>query len=104
MGIVWRRRISSSMLKAVSLLAPNAEPFYQAVVRRLALKTGLALDWCEAGTWQERADMLYAGEAHVGFLCGLLYVRRQARLRLLGAPVLAAPRYQDSPIYFTDVV
>jgi phosphonate transport system substrate-binding protein len=53
-------------------------------------------------------DEFAAGEADVGFLCGLPYVElvRQPRppVELLAAPVLAGERYGGRPIYFSDVI
>ena len=54
--------------------------------------------------WQERERMLVAGQAHLGWICGLPYVRLAGVLEPLAAPVMAAPRYQNRPVYFSDVV
>ena len=52
--------------------------------------------------------MLDDGRVHVGFLCGWPYSERFDRperpIELLCAPVMAPPRYQGRPIYFTDVI
>ena len=52
--------------------------------------------------------MLDAGEIEVAWICGLPYVRRADRpgcaVELLAAPVMQAPRYQDRPVYFSDVL
>ncbi|GCF07430.1 PhnD/SsuA/transferrin family substrate-binding protein [Dictyobacter arantiisoli] len=51
---------------------------------------------------------LQSGQADIGFLCGLLYTRIQATgehpVELLAAPVLQGARYQERPIYFSDVI
>jgi ABC-type phosphate/phosphonate transport system substrate-binding protein len=48
------------------------------------------------------------GLADVGFVCGLEYVRLSAKddkpVELLAAPVLHNERYQQRPIYYSDVV
>lgn len=48
------------------------------------------------------------GEADIGFLCGLQYVRIvrdvPGSLELLGAPILEGVRYRQQPIYYSDVV
>jgi phosphonate transport system substrate-binding protein len=53
-------------------------------------------------------DQFAAGEADIGFLCGLPYVElaRQPRppIELLAAPVLKGARYGGRPIYFSDVI
>jgi phosphonate transport system substrate-binding protein len=52
--------------------------------------------------------MLDDGRVHVAFICGWSYTQRHDRperpVDVLCAPVMAAPRYEDRPIYFTDVV
>ena len=46
--------------------------------------------------------------ADIGFLCGLLYVHAMQKpdcpFELLVAPVLQGPRYQQRPIYYSDVI
>lgn len=48
------------------------------------------------------------GQIDVGFVCGLMYVRMtdwsDCPVELLAAPVLCGERYQEQPIYFSDVV
>ncbi len=62
------------------------------------LHVGQSLE--EFAPGQRRAD--------VGFLCGLLYVHAKRQptcpFELLVAPVLQGTRYQQRPIYFSDVV
>lgn len=58
-------------------------------------------------TWRQREALLDRGELHGAFVCGWHYAARLGgprELRLVGAPVLAAPRYRDRPIYFSDIV
>src|SRR6266567_701857 len=49
-----------------------------------------------------------SGQADVGFLCGLRYVRlmqwEDCPVELLAAPVLQPERYANRPIYFSDVI
>jgi ABC-type phosphate/phosphonate transport system substrate-binding protein len=53
-------------------------------------------------------DQLRDGSVDLAFLCGLPYVRlcreRPGMLRPVAAPVLAETRYQDRPVYFSDVI
>lgn len=48
------------------------------------------------------------GLVDVGFICGLMYVRMtdwfDCPVELLAAPVLRGKRYQQKPIYFSDVI
>lgn len=91
-----------------SSMAPNAVAGHAAITQWLSNATGIRLDFMEEGTWDQREALLYQGSVHIGFICGLPYVRQadapNPPLRLLGAPVMAARRYQDRPIYFSDVV
>jgi phosphonate transport system substrate-binding protein len=48
------------------------------------------------------------GQADIGFVCGLEYVRLSAKddkpVDLLAAPILYRERYQQRPIYYSDVI
>lgn len=58
--------------------------------------------------WQERERLLDMGQIQVGWICGLPYVRKADQplptVALLAAPVMRGERYQNQPIYFSDVV
>ena len=58
--------------------------------------------------WQERERLIDAAEIDLAWICGLPYIvradRRQSGLNLLAAPVMLGERYQDLPIYFSDVI
>ena len=58
--------------------------------------------------WQERERRLDAGEINVCWICCLPYIRKIAKpspmIELLAAPVMQGERYQNRPIYFSDVV
>jgi phosphonate transport system substrate-binding protein len=88
--------------------APIAEPMCADVVRYLADRLQIAARFIADVTWQEREQMLDEGRVDVGWICGAPYVRKvdeqRASIELLAAPVYAAPRYQNRPIYFSDVV
>ncbi|MEW6280080.1 MAG: PhnD/SsuA/transferrin family substrate-binding protein [Candidatus Eremiobacterota bacterium] len=96
------------MLTAVSILSDNHSDAYRAVSQYVGRRLGIPVDFCQRVPWQEREAMLYRGQAHFGFLCGLPYVRQARRqdppLELLAAPVMRGERYQGEPIYFSDVI
>lgn len=52
--------------------------------------------------------MVNSGQIQVVFTCGLPYVRKAdlkpPLLHLMAAPVMAAPRYQNQPVYFSDII
>ena len=95
-------------LKFASFLGDNAFGFYSRVVDYVAETTGLAAEMVRGLTPEEQDRRVNAGEIQAVFTCGLPYVRKADLVpplfRLLAAPVMAAPRYQDQPVYFSDVI
>jgi len=96
------------MLTLASYLAENAQPTYERIAAWLAGRLGEPATLLGGVAWEERLAMLDDGRVHVAFICGWPYTQRHDRpersVDLLCAPVMAAPRYEDRPIYFTDVV
>lgn len=96
------------MLTLASYLAENAQPTYERIAAWLAARLGEPATLLGGVAWEERLAMLDDGRVHVAFICGWPYTQRHDRpersVDLLCAPVMAAPRYEDRPIYFTDVV
>lgn len=86
------------------MLSENHARAYREVVAGLSRATGHAIRLEEDVPWQRRQEQLFAGQAHLGFVCGLPYVREARELDLLGAPVMVGARYQGRAIYFSDVV
>lgn len=82
----------------VSVLSPLYSDDYRAIAERLGVEYRDDVDW------RERQRMLLDGRAHLAFLCGLPYTRESRRLTLLAAPVFKGARYENKPIYFSDVV
>ena len=89
-------------------MADNAEPFAYAVAQALGRAMGVPVDFVVDHPWPQREQMLYDGEVHVAWLCGLPYVREtdrfDPRIDLLAAPVMRRARYGAKPVYFTDLV
>ena len=95
------------MLTVASYLAENARPVHQQITEWVGRRLGEPATLL-AGPWEERLRRLDGGEVQLGFICGWPYSQRFDRpdrpIELLCAPVMAAPRYQGRPIYFTDVI
>ena len=89
-------------------MADNAEPFAKAVAQALGRAIGVPVEFVVDHPWPQREQMLYDGEVHVAWLCGLPYVREadrcDPRIELLAAPVMRPARYGAQPVYFTDVM
>jgi phosphonate transport system substrate-binding protein len=95
-------------LKLTSCLAANTDRACSAVADYLSDRLHVRAEFVDDISWQERERLLDAGEIHVGWVCGLLYVSMVSQptcpLQLLAAPVMSDDRYQGSPVYYSDVV
>ena len=91
-------------VRLVTLLSPLLYETYEYIARYLGERLDLATS-LHAGC---ELTELTRGEAELGFLCGLLYIhlRRASScpFELLAAPVLLGERYQNAPLYFSDMV
>ncbi len=91
-----------------SLMAENMEFVVDAIVGYIGDRLGVTTEFIHDVPWQRREWLLDAGQIHVAWICGLPYVRKadlaDHPIELLAAPVMKAPRYEDRPIYFSDVV
>jgi phosphonate transport system substrate-binding protein len=96
------------VLRLTSIQSPNADYVCEMIAGYVSTRLGLPAAFVRDIPWQERERLLDAGRIHVGWICGLPYVWKADQPRpaveLLVAPVMRAPRYQDRPIYFSDVV
>jgi phosphonate transport system substrate-binding protein len=96
------------MLTLASFLSENVRPTYERIAAYLTRRLGEPAALLGAVAWDERLRMLDAGHIDVAFMCGLPYSQRRDRpdppVELLCAPVMAAPRYQGRPVYYTDVI
>jgi phosphonate transport system substrate-binding protein len=105
-------------LKITTCLAANTEPVGRAVADYLADRLQMSVRFVDDIPWQERERGLDQGQIHIGWICGLLYVwkymersRHSHRsnhphrlVELLAAPVMCGKRYEDQPVYFSDVI
>lgn len=95
-------------LKLVSYLAPNWFWFYKAVAAYLerVLKTETQIISGEGDPLLEL--MRSPDQFDLAFICGLPFIRYcqmvPNRLQAVVAPVMRSPRYQNRPIYFSDII
>lgn len=96
------------LIRVTSIQAPNADPICRRISKYLGERLGIPSEYIEMASWQERERLLDAGEVQVGWICGLPYIwkadRERSQIELLAAPVMQAERYQDRPVYFSDVI
>jgi phosphonate transport system substrate-binding protein len=91
-------------IRFATFLAPNMVGVYQFVADYVEQEVGVRTELTVGSSF----DQFAAGEADVGFICGLPYVHlaREPRppVQLLAAPLLQGIRYEGRPIYFSDVI
>jgi phosphonate transport system substrate-binding protein len=96
------------LLKIASCMAENTEPFCRALARYIQNEIGMDTEYVGGIPWQERERMFDAGEIQVLWLCGLPYVHKAelfcTQVELMAVPVPIGRRYENRPVYFSDVV
>ncbi len=82
-------------------MAGYADPLMRAIANRLDMA------WVD-GPSEARLLGLRGGDVAAGWVCGLLHAEQPAAapgpMRAVVAPVMAANRYADRPIYYGDVI
>jgi phosphonate transport system substrate-binding protein len=95
-------------LRLVNLQSEVTAPFLAAVAAWLSAHAGFPVAFYDDGDWTDRREALMRGEAALGLWCGLPYALEAEspapRVVAIAAPVMAAPRYEDTPVYFSDVI
>lgn len=95
-------------LTLTSCMAPRMDGFCAALAHYLGDQLQLTITCVTDIPWQERERQFDAGAIDICWICGLPYVWKADRghppLALLAAPVMAGVRYQQRPVYFSDIV
>ena len=95
-------------IKVTSIQSENADYTCQQITRYLGDQLGILTEFVNDVSWPEREQLLDTGQVHVGWICGLPYVwkveQEPSPIELVAAPVMQHPRYQQRPIYFSDVI
>lgn len=97
-----------NQLTIASYLAPNWFWFYQAIAaaidRALPTQTHLSAHPCDP----LHDPALLNSEIDLAFICGLPFIRHYqafpGQYEAIAAPVMRSPRYQNRPVYFSDVI
>lgn len=91
-------------IRFASFLAPNMFPVYQFIADYAGERLGVPTELFTGASF----DQFASGEADIGFICGLPYVKlarlNPAPVEPLVAPVLQGQRFGGLPIYFSDVI
>jgi phosphonate transport system substrate-binding protein len=93
----------NTKVRITTFLAPNMLPVYQLIATHLSRTLNYPIELVVGSSYGE----VYQSE--FSFICGLPYVlrtppRQPARIQAIVAPVLQGERYQNKPIYFSDVI
>lgn len=95
-------------LTFTSCQAPIADNLCREIIGWLSAQLEEPVTFIADIHWTERERQFDAGHIDVAWICGAPYVwkvdRAETNLELLAAPVAAAARYQDQPVYFSDVL
>src|SRR4051812_26515667 len=90
------------LLRFGTFLAPAMYPVYEYITHHVGRKLGVAAELSVGDDYAALADF------DVSFVCGLAYIELCGPGKLplvpLAAPVLEGRRYDDRPIYFSDVI
>ncbi len=96
--------MTMDILRFATYLAPNIYETYAFIARYVGEKIGQPAKL----TVGQSFDAFARGQVDVGFLCGLPYTQLADSpdhpIELLAAPILYGERYQQRPIYFSDVI
>ena len=98
----------SNPLQLVSYLAPNMFGFYKAVGASLSQVLGIDTQVVQSQYDPLEDPMMLEDRLDLAFICGLPFARRHrvisSQLQAFVAPVMQASRYENRPIYFSDLI
>ncbi len=96
--------MTNQMLRVVTFLAPNMQPIYEFTVAYVSQQLNYPMELVVGSSYAALHG------ADFTFICGLPYVLRTAPrqnpspITAIVAPILQGDRYQNEPIYFSDVI
>ena len=95
-------------LSFTSIQAPIQDFIIEGLADFVATRLKIPVRFVGDRPWQERERSIDRGDVEVAWICGLPYTVRadggKPDIELLAAPVMEGDRYQDRPIYFSDVI
>jgi phosphonate transport system substrate-binding protein len=104
----YHQETLNKALTISTCMASNMDDHCRDLAHYLSLRLSLPVELIIDVPWQERERLLDEGKLDLCWICGLPYIRKVAQapgsMDPLVAPVMSGSRYQNRPIYFSDVV
>lgn len=98
----------SQSIHVVSLLSEKANATGRKITQYLGEQLGISTEFVDRIPWSEQRKLLDTQQIHLGWICGIDYVRKidsfPSSIELVAAPVMQHPRYKQQPIYFSDAI
>ena len=95
-------------IKLTTCQARNTHAVTAAIADYLAAQLNLETEFIIDPPWEDCLQGVLTGQIQIGWMCGYPYVQETAVsdpvIELLALPVMAGARYQNQPVYFSDVV
>jgi phosphonate transport system substrate-binding protein len=95
-------------LRITSCMSEANDPVCFEIADYLRERTGMAIDYVQDLSWDERLEAIARGRIDVAWICSLPYVifadDPGCKIELLGVPVMAGPQYEGQPVYFSEVI
>lgn len=85
-------------------MSEAADPFCAALADYLSNQLERDVVFVHDIPYPERLCGLQEGTLDAGWICGVDYVGRIPACQLIAAPVMQGPRYQNQPVYFSDIL
>lgn len=99
---------SFDQLTLVSYLAPNMFWFYKAVGAYLSRVLDIETHVVQSQHDPLKDPVMLQDRLDIAFICGLPFIQLNSvlsgQLQALVAPVMQASRYQNCPVYFSDII
>jgi phosphonate transport system substrate-binding protein len=96
------------MIRFTTCMAENTDFICREISIYAGNRLGVATEFVNNISWQERERLFDSGEIQVCWICGLPYVWKANAcgqgVEILAAPVIRRARYKDLPVYFSDVI
>ncbi len=96
------------IIQLTTCQAANTHAVTEAIASYLSQQLELETRFVIEPPWDECLQYVLAGKIQIGWMCGYPYVQTVAKpeppVELLALPVFAGERYDNRPVYFSDVV